>query len=401
MSNLTHTEIIERILQALIGVIGRRTSESYAVVTVHTVLKELEPEYDFLKYIKIKETIYSEGIDAISITPGLDSAEPAKFYRAIEELIKSTVIYIDKNAGFYFIKEFQEAIADIDGLVLKERDIDLGFMQLEYVEGKKQEIKIVHSKIVEHVIKTLIHLVNRTFPEKQAIKTVITSIKKLEKKYDFLKYIEMNESPNPDSFYDIRVIPDINNVHSSILSKAIEQLIEDLGRPNDFKTRLSFIKDFKFALGVEDMIKLEKIGVKLESIQGVLLQQEHEVIVKKTLEALVDILGSRTSESDAVSTLENIINQLEEKHDVLKYIKMGKSRYSGAADALQIIPDINSVDSYEIGKAMREIIRLIRINLGERGDGFIEEFKNKLGNEYLSEIEKMGVNLYFLELKYI
>jgi hypothetical protein len=39
--------------------------------------------------------------------------------------------------------------------------------------------------------------------------------------------------------------------------------------------------------------------------------------------------------------------------------------------------------------------------LGERGDGFIEEFKNKLGNEYLSEIEKMGVNLYFLELKYI
>ena len=400
MFNLTHTEIIERILQALIGVIGRRTSESYAVVTIHTALKELEPKYDFLKYIKIKDTIYSEGIDAISIMPDIDSAEPAKFYRAIEELIKSTVIYIDKNVGFYFIKEFQEAIGDIDGLVLKKRGVDLGFMQFEYVEDKRQEIKIIHSKILEQVIKTLIYLVNRTFPEKQAIVTVIASIKKLEKKYDFLKYIEMNDTPNPDSFYEIRVAPEINNVNSSNMSKAIEQLIEELGRPNDFKTRQSFIKDFKLALGAEYLIKLEKMGVKLEGIQSVLLRQEYEVIVKKTLKALVYILGSRAPESDAVITIENIINQLEEKHDILKYIKIDKSRYSEAVDAMQIIPDINSADSYEIGKAIREIIRMIRINLGDRGDGFFEEFKNKLGNEYLSEIEKMGVNLYLLELKY-
>ncbi len=118
------------------------------------------------------------------------------------------------------------------------------------------------------------------------------------------------------------------------------------------------------------------------------------------MEALVDILGSRTSVSDAVINIENIINQLREKHDVLKYIKIDKSRYSEEAVAIQIISDINSVDSYKIGKAIREIIRVIHINLGDRGDGFIEEFKNKLGNEYLSEIEKMGVNLYFLELKY-
>jgi hypothetical protein len=399
MSKLTHTEIIERILQALIGVIGRRTSESYAVVTVHTVIKDLEPKYDFLKYIKIKDTRYSEGIDAISIMPDLDSAEPAKFYRAIEELIKSTVIYIDKNAGFYFIKEFQEAIGDIDGLVLKEGGVNLSLIQFEYIVDKKQKI-VDPSKILEHVIKTLIYLVNRTFPEKQAIKTVITSIKKLEKKYDFLKYIEMNNISDPDSFYDIKVIPEINNVYSSNMSKAIEQLIEELGRPNDLKTRQSFIKDFKLALGTEDLIKIEKMGVKLESIQSVLLRQEHEVIAKKALEVLVDILGSRTSESDAVITIENIINKLEKEYDVLKYIKIDKSRYSEAADAIQIIPDINFVDSYKIGKAIREIIRMIRINLGDRGDGFIEEFKNKLGNEYLLEIEKMGVNLFFLELKY-
>ena len=272
MSDLTHTEIIERILQALVGVIGRRTSKGYAVVTIHTELKELEPKYDFLKYIKIKNTSYTEGIGAVSIMPDLDSAEPAKFYRAIEELIKNTVIYIDKNAGFYFIRELQDAIGDINDLLLKERGVNLGSMQFDYIEDKKQ--KINHSIILEHVIKTLIYLVNRTFPEKQAIKTVITSIKKLEKKYDFFKYIEMNDTPNPDTFYDIRVMPEINNVHSSIMSEAIEQLIEELGRPNDLKTRQSFIKDFKIALGTEELIKIEKMGVKLESIQSKLLRQD-------------------------------------------------------------------------------------------------------------------------------
>ena len=105
------------------------------------LLKELEPKYDFLKYIKIKNTSYTEGIGAVSIMPDLDSVEPAKFYRAIEELIKSIVKYFDKNAGFYFIREFQEAIGgDINDLLLKERGVNFGSMQFDYIEERKQKM---------------------------------------------------------------------------------------------------------------------------------------------------------------------------------------------------------------------------------------------------------------------
>ncbi len=100
---------------------------------------------------------------------------------------------------------------------------------------------------------------------------MITLIKKLEKKYDFFKYIEMNNTSDPDSFYDIKVLPEINNVLSSVMSTAIEQLIEELGRSNDLKTHLSFIRDFKLTLEPEDLIQIEKIGVKLESVESLLL----------------------------------------------------------------------------------------------------------------------------------
>ncbi len=400
MFNLTNSEVIDHILRAFIRVIGRRTSESYAVVTIDNVLKEIEPTYDFLKYIEIKNTLYSEGVNAVTINPNVNFVEPERFYRAINELIKNTVIYCKKNSDFFLIKEFQEAIGDIDGLLLKEKGIDLGLMQFQLIVDRQQIFKIKNSEVIEHVIKTLTCLLNRKFPEKQAIKNVIASIKKLEEKYDFLEYIGMTDIPDSKGFYFIRITHDINNVLSAKMADAIQELIEDVCKSIEWKNGQSFIEDFKNELGEEQLSKLEKIGVKLKDIQVSMLRPENELLVKKTLDALVNILGNRTSESFAVVTIDTIINQLEEKHGVLKYITIDKSRYTDTVDAIRVIPDINSVDSYKIGKAIREIIKMVHADIGDKTYGFIEEFKNRLGDEYLTEIEKIGVNLNLLEMKF-
>ena len=81
-------------------------------------------------------------------------------------------------------------------------------------------------------------------------------------------------------------------------------------------------------------------------------------------------------------------------------IKIDKSQYTEGADAISIMPEVNSVESYKLGKAIREIIKMTHKHLGDKSYNFIEEFKNKLGDKYLSEIEKIGVNLHFLELKF-
>ena len=94
-------------------------------------------------------------------------------------------------------------------------------------------------------------------------------------------------------------------------------------------------------------------------------------------------------------------NNLQEKYEILKYIKIDENNYDKGPEAFYIEPEINSVESFKIGKAIREIIKTIYNSLGAKTYNFIDEFKNKLGERYLSEIEKLGVNLHFLELKLV
>lgn len=401
MPNLKNSEIIEHILQILISKIGRRTSEGFAVVTIDAILKKLESEYDFLKYIKIKNMSYYDGIDAVNVMSDINTVKATKFYGAIKDIIKMTVRHLDKTAGFFFINEFQEAIDDDVDLALKENDIDLGLMKSHNVMD--EILKIKNSEVVKHVLMALTRSLNRTFPEAQAIKTVIALIKKLEGKYDFLKYIKMTDTPDLDAFYSARVPlsinPYINNVSPTDMGEALQKLMEEAGKSIEYKTDQSFIEDFKNELEDEYLSKIEEMGVKLDLIRNLLLRQEHELLAKKTLKALVDIVGRRTSEGFAVVTIDTIIEKLEEKHDVLKYIKIDKSRYMEGFNAISIMPDINSVESYKLGQAIQDIIKVTHENFKGKIRFVIEDFKNKLGDSYLSKIEEMGVNLFLLEMR--
>ena len=399
MPNLTNSEVVEHTLQALISKIGRRTSEGFAVITIDTILKELEAKYDFLKYIEVQNTSYSEGMDAVNILPDIDSVESAVFYKSLNDIIISAVRHLKRKADFFFIKEFKEVIDHIADLKIEQDGVDLSHMQLQYIVDRKQALKIDNSEVVENVISTLSILLNKLFPEKQSIKTMITSIRKLEEKYNFFKYIEIADTPDSEGLYAIKALPEINNVHIAIMAESIKKLIEEVGKSTEWKNEESFIEAFKNELGEESLSKIEKMGVNLNNIQVILLRQGHELLVKKALETIINIIDERTSKGFAVVTIDTIIEELENRHDVLKYIKIDKSRYTEGAYAISIMPEVNSVESYKLGKAIREIIKMTHKHLGDKTN-FIEEFKNKLGDKYLSEIEKIGVNLHFLELKF-
>ncbi|MCJ2534270.1 MAG: hypothetical protein LN364_03435, partial [Candidatus Thermoplasmatota archaeon] len=136
MPNLTNFEIFERLLKTLVSKIGRRTHESYAVVAIHTILKVLEPKYNFLKYVTVKDALYSEGVDAIIISSDIDSVDSDEILQAANEIVKMTVKYLERNADFFFIREFQDALNDI-GLEIVVENLDLNCMQLAYIVDRK------------------------------------------------------------------------------------------------------------------------------------------------------------------------------------------------------------------------------------------------------------------------
>lgn len=399
MSNLKNSQVIRHVLQTLVSKIGRRTSEGFATVILDTVLNELMSRYDFLRYVEIKNTFYSDGIDAVNVSSEIDLVDTAKFYNAVGDIIGMTVKYIEENANFFFIKEVQEALNGIYDLNLKEQNIDLNLMQFQFIVDKKQEVKMKNSEMVEIVISALNNIINQKFPGAQKTKTMINSIRKLEKKYDFLKHVEISDEPTSGGFYLIQALPGINNTHPIDVVEAIQKIICDIGKSLDWKDGESFIESLKREIG-EKHLALEGMGINLEHIKFVLMRQGHEVLVKKTLEALIDTVSKNTSEGFAVVAIDTAIGKLEEKHNILRYIKIDKSRYAEGANAISIMSEINNVESYKLGKAIREVIRMVGKELGSKTALYIEDFKKHIGTKYLHEIERIGVNLHFLELKF-
>lgn len=400
MANITKSRIIKLVLQKLINKIGRRTSEVFATATIETILNDLLHKYDFLKFVKIQNTSYSEGIAAVIVASEIDTIESTIFYKSIKDIIEITIKRIGETADFFFIKEFQDSLDKIKGLNLTDRNIDLSLMQNQYIANRKKDRFIEKSNVVENVIKALVNLLNNISSEGKTFNKIVTSINNLKKKYDFLKFVEIDKNPQDNALIEVRVRPEINNTNSTIIAEVIQKLIEDLGKSMGSEKGEIFIEKFKIELGNEDLSKLIGMGINLEHVKIVIFRQEHESLIKKTVDTLIEMISKNSNEYLAISIIDASIEELKEKHDVLKYITIDKSQFGKKTDIINISPDINNVVSYKIGKAIRDIIKTVGNESDIETSSYINEFKNDIGEEYLHRIKKIGVNLHFLELKF-
>ena len=148
----------------------------------------------------------------------------------------------------------------------------------------------------------------------------------------------------------------------------------------------------------DELQKISEIGVKLDHIKVQLESQKHKETAQKILETLFDLLTERTSKDSAVTALNTAIINLQKDYEVLRFIKLDTSKIDEGVDIFQVAPEINNVESYKFGKAFREMIKILHDIFGDKT--FVSDFKNRLGDEYLQEVEKMGVNLHFLELRF-
>jgi hypothetical protein len=402
MTNIKNSKLIETILETLIKKIGRRTSEAFAVVTIATVIKSLVNKYVFLKYINIKDTSYSEGIRAITIHPKIDTINPNVFQNALKEIIEKTVSQLNKKADYFFIKEFHEAFADILNFDLNDLNLNLNLMQFQYIVDRKHDHEAIkNSEVIENILIALTILINKKLSETLAIRTMVSTVNKLKEKYSLFNHVEISETSDSKGYYSINTLPGIDDIDYIQISQAIEAIIEEIGILIECENDEQFIINLKDELGERHLSAMKKMGINLDHIQNRLFKCGHELLIKRVISVLIEMIGRETSVGFAVSALDKIINNLQEKYEILKYIKIDENNYDKGPEAFYIEPEINSVESFKIGKAIREIIKTIYNSLGAKTYNFIDEFKNKLGERYLSEIEKLGVNLHFLELKLV
>ena len=129
MKEIENSDLISEVLKALYTTVSRRTTQSFAVTVIDTIVRTIEERYDFLKYVKINRS--GELADFITINPKLNNINNAKVGKSIEAIVQ--VVYMDlrEKAGVYFINEVKRNIDEDIIMKLRECGVDLELLMLQ------------------------------------------------------------------------------------------------------------------------------------------------------------------------------------------------------------------------------------------------------------------------------
>ena len=81
---IENSDIMKHTLASLLNIASSKTSVDYARSSVRNLLRDLEGNYDFLKYVNIKALKQIENnIDAINVKSDMDGVLPKEVGKAI------------------------------------------------------------------------------------------------------------------------------------------------------------------------------------------------------------------------------------------------------------------------------------------------------------------------------
>jgi hypothetical protein len=403
MPNLSNQEIATNLLDLLIKKIARRVSMQFAVETVFNAVNELSLKYEFIQHIHVKNFAYVEWAENVTIDYKINEVDYADFCRGMNELIKITVQKLKRHADYFFIREFHEAVDEIESLQIKEDDFKLGLMQLQYIINRKQAQMLRKDEIVFDVIKALLLTLNKIYDHQRSIKNLVDILHVAQKKYPFFNHVTIRENTEVQGSYIIDVRQEINITMSFVLAEGIHRLVEMVTNASKWDDEETFFKTFQDHLGEEHLSELRKMGVTFSDIKILSLQFENKDILTKLVESLIHLIGLRTSKSFAISVMTQILTRGKNNNDSI-YNNISVVRTDDGQNQIgyriDILSDINYVDGKTFGKAIHHIIMEVGSNLGDKTPSFVTDLKELLGKDYYHAMETMGVNFHLLELRY-
>jgi hypothetical protein len=397
MPQLDNKQIIECILKSTISVINRRTSDAYANVIIDNSLKKLNKKYNFLNLVKIKKSEYQELFDNINIEPDINNVNKEKIGLAIRDLIQDIIHSLGKNAGYYFIREIKELLSFEYEKIIKEIGIDLDLMQFLFITEKKQALKfeIKNDDILKYLFMSLYEFLDREIGRDSAYKNLDEVVTRFRTEYECLNYVKINDVRALVGVDSVIINSEVNKIESSIVGMAIQKCIQELNNNFVEKGFYSFIEQFREILNFDYIFKIESIGVNFNVIQ-----YDQVSVIKHIFKALIDVLGSYSSETYTIFMIKNLLNRYEDNFLFFNLIKIDNTNITDGLNAISISSEIESYRTSELGRGLQKIIEEISISLGEdAGKNFLDDFKNRLGKAYILKMEDMGVNLHMIELK--
>jgi hypothetical protein len=156
-------DITSKILTTLFLKISRRTNEKNASYILKKVINDLKKNYPYLSFIIIDDDHYKENTRYIRIN-NLDlfnRLSSQSLDNCIKEMFELTIKYLQRDADYFFIREFKEAVNKIEGFSLNDKELDLNQLQFKYLINRKQDLKIKNSKIFGAVLQSFFKTIEK------------------------------------------------------------------------------------------------------------------------------------------------------------------------------------------------------------------------------------------------
>jgi hypothetical protein len=396
-SMLDMVSVTQQFLQTLIDIIGRKTSQEYAAVTIRNFVKKLQLTYPFLQKIKIKNTYSLEFETGVEIDESLNTVDPKKIGMALKDLTKIIMQLMGKTAGYFFIRETREKIGiDYDTVLVKTMDVDLTMMQSTYIVEKKSMslLAIEKTDVMRRFLMCLIEVLETQTSKTYAINFVKQHVESLRQRYRFLENITINDIRYTLGSDEVRVTQEINDVDSHDLGNAIRSILYDTDKVLTDHGRNSVVSDLKTHLTAEYLTKLEEMGVAIIS-QGI----GYDAMFKQTIKALIDVIGKISTETYAIFVVNANLKKLVTTYQFLDNIRVKEAANESELYHITITDNIDSISETDARRAIQHLLESLLAALGETvREEFIQKFKDSLDRKYLSAIEELGVNFHMIEL---
>lgn len=388
---------VKAILNVLRRKIARRTSEDEAASMLSRFIKELTPQYEFLKYVSINKTIYSES-EAIWVAPELNQINDTEVFAALQELVKKSVREMKEKADFFFIREFQDAFENID-IVHRTvaEDISLNEMQHDYLIQRNHTLSLEKNQLIVNLIHALLSIENMYLSETESVQLMEKTLLELLPTFPFVHSIHIEKDPSSKGYYAVEINESIQRIPTYQFSDALYQLILKIGTQLNITNSEQFRQTLIQKLGKRNTELLRKVNLPIDNLYISSSRFLKQDLVHRLIDSLVNIVGSRTSEHFAVSVMMKMIDVVKQNQSLFQLLEMKKTddEYT-----LSFSTDFEMVNNDDLRKAIKALIQAVGAHLGRKKGDFINELKLQLGKDYVSSIEKLGLNFHMLEIKF-
>lgn len=151
-----------------------------------------------------------------------------------------------------------------------------------------------NSVLLKAVLTSIYNVASRRTSSKFADEAIGSTIKTLERKYDFLKYVNVNKQGAVDGDFAISVSSDIDSINPAVMGKAIEALIRVVYNDLSAEVGLYFITELKELAGEDASRAIMDRDVDLDQLQ---LEQHYAYRRRKRKKAISEAARGAISTS--------------------------------------------------------------------------------------------------------